>query len=711
MKEELYLIRSGKRYRLDLSTPSGITLNFKSNIFSDLSKITASYSYTFKLPMTANNRRVLGMADDIRCNSSVTHLKLKGEYVQNGIPLFENVNLYIDSIDTAYQCVMTWGDAMAFGQIKDDNLKLNELTAFNSVIEWSSTEGHIDSFVNTSILNNVVYNAGVTVYNFSYDSRVGQVRRALTSVPFVPVVPVYAILNAISRKYGISFPFAKYVYPGNWTDEEDLFDCVNKGVIPFVDHQMSTRQYTEYAVTLSQSSFSKDGPTMVEGREFKNVITFNKFVVGKDLGAYTHGNGYIYINTTVHGGSIASGFQLGWNVKVKITGCFRLKFSDLGSGETPVMKICHSKYEGYNEDGTQYSWTDIAQVVGKRVQGETDLWEFDFRDTTSSVPLEYENPYGESVSQKFWFSHTITSLSLTEQIKIVPIEIGDDGAFSGKCNPMECMPETTVLDFLKSLFFMTGTFPVFKNNTLYAVGYDVFKENIENGNVYDWTKKLTTSTTQLPKKTSFIVSDYANRNYYGMSTDNTEGGESSDSKDVYQTGLTSFYLSSGLISTKEKTVAKLPWAAPYLLNREFPNEKTGDTIKSWVLNKDSDGSIGSASVKYNAPKPALGIIIQRSISHIDNLGNTVDDGKVMSLRIWNDLSKVLQSSSMRYLQQILNKPIVITENFELNEFDLRDLDFSVPVYLNKYNAYFAIVSITRDSKGICKCELIKLPQQ
>lgn len=707
MKEELYLIRSGKRYRLDLSTPSGITLNFKSNIFSDLSKITASYSYTFKLPMTANNRRVLGMADDIRCNSSVTHLKLKGEYVQNGIPLFENVNLYINSIDTAYQCVMTWGDAMAFGQIKDDNLKLNELTAFNTTVEWTSRVGQIGSFTNNAIMNNVVYNAGVTAYNFNYDSRVGQYRVAITSLPFVPVVPVYAILQAISRKYGISFPFAK-PYTGSWTDEEDLFDCVNKGVIPFVNHQLSVKQFSEYAVTMTRPSFSKDGPVDNHGRTFKNEITFNSFTVGKPVGMGS-GNGYISVTTTVYLGTIANGFQVHWGVKVKMTGCFRLKFSGLSGSDMPVMKLCYDKYTGYDSDGMHYDWVDVSELAGRRVQGETDLWEFDFRDTTSAVPLEYEGPYGESERIVFWFSHTITSFSIVEQFKIVPTEVSDNGAFSGKCNPMECMPETTVLDFLKSLFFMTGTFPVFKNNTLYAVGYDVFKDNIENGNVYDWTKKLTTSTTQLPTKTLFIVSDYANRNYYAMSTDNTEGGASSDSKDVYQKGLVSFYLSSGLISTKEKTVAKLPWAAPYLLNREFPNEKTGDTIKSWVLNKDSDSM--ATAVKYNAPKPALGIIIQRSISHIDNLGNTIDDGKVMSMRIWNDLSKVLQSSSMKYLQQILNKPIVITEKFELNEFDLRDLDFSVPVYLNKYNAYFAIVSITRDSKGICKCELIKLPPQ
>ena len=54
---------------------------------------------------------------------------------------------------------------------------------------------------------------------------------------------------------------------------------------------------------------------------------------------------------------------------------------------------------------------------------------------------------------------------------------------------------------------------------------------------------------------------------------------------------------------------------------------------------------------------------------------------------------------------------MITENLRLNEHDLRMLDYTVPVYLEKYGAYFAIVSISRDSKGVCKCELIKLPEE
>ena len=109
MTEELYIIDGAKRLKVDLSIPSGITLSFQSNIFGDLSKITCSHTYTFKLPLTANNRRVFDNADDIRCVSNKIRRRLKAEYVQNGIPLFSNANLYIESTDACFNAIMTWG--------------------------------------------------------------------------------------------------------------------------------------------------------------------------------------------------------------------------------------------------------------------------------------------------------------------------------------------------------------------------------------------------------------------------------------------------------------------------------------------------------------------------------------------------------------------------------------------------------------------------
>ena len=55
MKEELYI----DDQIVDLYPDKPITLNFKSNILHDISKITASNSYTIQLPKTTRNRCVL----------------------------------------------------------------------------------------------------------------------------------------------------------------------------------------------------------------------------------------------------------------------------------------------------------------------------------------------------------------------------------------------------------------------------------------------------------------------------------------------------------------------------------------------------------------------------------------------------------------------------------------------------------------------------
>ena len=81
----------------------------------------------------------------------------------------------------------------------------------------------------------------------------------------------------------------------------------------------------------------------------------------------------------------------------------------------------------------------------------------------------------------------------------------------------------------------------------------------------------------------------------------------------------------------------------------------------------------------------------------------------MFMVVINPFRDVYESDDYDYLQEIVYRPYVITESFRLDEFDLRDIDYTRPVYLEKYNAYFAIVSIQRDANGKCKCELIKLP--
>lgn len=128
VKEELYIIVDGVRKQLDLSLPSGITLNFVSNLFNDLSKINASYSYTFKLPRTANNVRVLEIVDDVRADGKFTRIKNDAEYVYDGVSLFSNANMYISGVEKeSISAVMTWNVNKGLQELEKHDMSLQEL--------------------------------------------------------------------------------------------------------------------------------------------------------------------------------------------------------------------------------------------------------------------------------------------------------------------------------------------------------------------------------------------------------------------------------------------------------------------------------------------------------------------------------------------------------------------------------------------------------
>lgn len=163
MKEELFVLTDSGYERLDLSEPSGIQLNYKSNLFGDLSKIECSHTYTFKLPMTINNRRLLDFAEDIRHQSNMIRKRLSASYYQNGVNLFQNANLYIDSIGTSYNAVMTWDVIDGMTAIKDNDIPLNELPNNNDETRFGGVEATTEdkAFSNTELVLHPIYNCGI----------------------------------------------------------------------------------------------------------------------------------------------------------------------------------------------------------------------------------------------------------------------------------------------------------------------------------------------------------------------------------------------------------------------------------------------------------------------------------------------------------------------------------------------------------------------
>lgn len=261
MKEELYIIVNGGRRALDLPKPSGITLKWVSNLFSDLSKMTCSYSYTFKLPMTTRNRVAFDLADDVRYNSAFRGRRIDAEFLMNGVNICPNANLYISETDkTNFSCVMTWGVLKGFQKLKESTLKLNELGNLGSIF-WKDDDTTLQYGKPTRGLSNMDdlvypdYDAGCPHY---------------AGTPPKPCMPVYRLIQLINEKFGVKFSIGRLLeadfgvmplanfnnrnYHGGYVYD----DYVTNGVVPLVNTNIdSSEQVVEGVIQIDSFTMKR----------------------------------------------------------------------------------------------------------------------------------------------------------------------------------------------------------------------------------------------------------------------------------------------------------------------------------------------------------------------------------------------------------------------------------------------------------------------
>ena len=699
MYEELYIIDNGKRLRVDLSIPSGITLNFKSNIFGDLSKITCSYTYTFKLPLTANNRRVLDNADDVRCISNKIRRRLRAEYLQDGIPLFANANLYIESTDTCFNAVMTWGVISGFQTLKDDDISIRKLPLEAKPI-FGPCNAKIDEYSNTADYVQPLYNAGLT-----YISDSGWKDQYNTYSVFpLPAIPVYRLIQLINTQYGTKFKLGSEYSYGDTTENHKI---ISLGVIPCVNVDQQPEGETEKSVLETNIGCYMKGPYagiehILTGATNDAAPTDSRFSLVKD------GNGFTIGIKVTSDAALSS----------EVDGCIYAKFThepnqykgqgrvDMGAPDTTGITPKLTFY--YTTNGT--SAASITSIEGRFSWDNNWCWIFDFSKERGRDRLSINVPPNATVFCAIEAEANALQMSSSTIYKLIRfyekvdpnnIQWNKPEASAGaiQMDLMSNLPDISCMTLMKALFFMLGAFPSINSaGEIIPVYYTALRDNIIAGNAVDWSQKMTTEYSALPAKMTYSVSGFGQRNFYMMKNDNADGEGGEDETDVYAPGKGIIYVGNEVID-RNKTIIQLPFYAPYIKNKKSPFLATGNTMKFWYHENDE--------VKTKEAKPCFGTIKPL----VQTSSGTPTGVQWMSMEIWNDFVNINSDPSYSYLSRIMENPIIITENLRLNEHDLRNLDYNMPVYLSKYGAFFAVVSITRDSKGISKCELLKLPEE
>lgn len=744
MYEELYIIKDGDRKKIDLQSPSGITLNFKSNFFGDLSKITCSYSYTFKLPLTRNNRELFENAEDIRATSNMVRKRFTAEFLQNGINLFSDANLYISAVqNNEYEAVMTWGVVRGFEALKDNDVSLRELPILGTTnmarygIQtdvprpelWSNDASYFIPLRKKE--SSYIYNGEKYVYGREYGSG------------SLPVVPVKRIIDTINAFYGTSFYFGESVDGSTqWNSESNSFDgvtgptLINFGVVPLVKKDLTDEQYAERTGTLTNVSIINNYSLGAASNIWADFKAYN--VIGFDYEPPTVNNYYsIGSNGSSATGKLYTFFRKSGALveKALLDGYIRVSLNAIGSRwngttleyheevEEVKLIIYQRKWqlkEGSSTNG-EIVYEEAVAITGKYttpdvvVDGdyryEYAVYEFDFRDADGRNRLSLDDFGSSSESYPFFMSisEDVREVLEVNDFKIIPDGYMSDSVTSGyEIDIQSNLPDISCMTFVKSLYYMIGAFPIADaEGRIIPIYYsDLYNNIYKHNTAIDWSAKICSAPTKLPEKIEYKVSDLARKNYYLMKNDELENESSSEREDVYESGMGCIICDNETLS-KEKTIIQLPYYGAFLQDANRPSVETGNDMK-YTKHNDDD------TTEFVEAKPAIGIVIPVEEctyeTPITDPPTCIALGTyAMLLHIWDGFKKMDEDYSYDCLQTIVRRPTVITETLSLNELDLRDIDYSVPIYLQKYNAYFAIVSITRKRNGVCKCELIKLP--
>ncbi|WP_305313338.1 hypothetical protein [Paramuribaculum intestinale] len=739
MREDLYALTDSGYQRVDLNEPSGIQLNFKSNMFGDLSKVTCSHSYTFKLPMTVNNRRIFDYAEDIRHQSGMIRKRITASYSQNGINLFQNANLYIESIGSSYNAVMTWDVIGGLTALKDNDISLRELPNSNVETDFGfpGTSTEVEAFDNTELVLNPIYNSGVPYYrwNIPYVKTTGRPNLSRYTGFYaypMPVVPVYKLLQMINSHFGTSFNLGDAVTKGNAKSFNPKKEVIEKGVIPLVGKDLNYEERLQRKCYLSGIKFSYVNTKIEEENElyFPDVIQFTQVKIGAPGDYFESGS----LKLSKHDRTGTNYSNVGVkpkikNISVEFDGCIQAAFNDFpanrhdSNDEVPTLSIYQRQQVWYNDRTggrsayrAYYEWFELDSIDGEAIgsNGGYRIFEFDFALANGATRLSCENVKAAGGSLLFVFSHRLYRIvSMQKDIEVF-LKNSDRCIVPHSMDVISNLPDIGCLAFVKSLFYMMGAFPIVTSSKeIVPRFFSEISDNLKSGNVLDWSSKLPGSASDLPTEIKFTSGDFAQRNYYLMKSDDIDSTYDPEDldDDVYASGVGTLNVDNSTLEISS-TVIQVPFFAPFILNRKIPSFDTGSTIKSWTLADEADSKERNSiynRLEFCEPEPALGIIKERDITQELNTGEISVKGQVMTMEVWNGFSQLQTNDSYKYLQEIIRKPFVIKEDMLLTEFDLLDLDYTRPVYLDKYNSYFAIVSIQRDSNGKCKCELIKLP--
>lgn len=592
MKEELYI----KGESVDLGD-SEITLNFKSNLLGDISKITASNSYTITLPRTNKNIRLLDFPDVAGHESYMMRDYFNVEYYRNGVKLFDAKAVLISCSEDVFDVALTWGMSEKFIQLMNDDRSIQEFA--DMALPWNSSTTYDNGLVDGQLSHGYIrHNAGIDV-----DSNRDKI--------FIhPSVNCMRLLEEIASYYGLTMEWGSY------------------------------KQYIEllYLPLISQKASSKYN--FFEANITGTLDSDIKYVKFTQINRV---DGINISNTETYGDVVRIyETSLDWELDILIS---TNKHNTLN-----VVELAFYSNAQYIKS-LQISSNDIGLCAYKGVI-PFDITEYS--NITIRIRINNGALLGIIKSYIKIFSEDVQSVSYNQYY---PIGIN--------------LPNISVVDFIKQICWLFGLFAIKIDTGVFFMPVSKIIDNKKKA--VDWSKKLV-PTGWTAKETSYTFGDFAQKNYFRY--EENENAKSADGYMVVQNKTLDH----------EKDLVKLPYTA---------GGDNGDMRAVPYFKWSDDGTI--------VELVDCGDRIMQLVISFDSQGKEDARLDFSDLKFQNRVSRF----GLSFYQDIIKSPFVIKDTFRLTEIDLKNIDYTIPVYIERYAAFFAIISI-KSQGDYSECELLKL---
>lgn len=666
----------------DLSDDSPLALTFQINNLADVKNQSGNTSNQFKIPLTQNNRRILGFPDDIRVTTNTPYTQLKAVIIQDGIEVLPFGLCEINDADNNNADItIISGNVDFFDQIDGQLYDMGDSTTVygakkpflpyqhkwnldNAVNSRNNTGGYIYSVIDYGNLSPLA----------PYTVNVRRLR---------PGFFLHTAIELIIAQTG-------YKAIGSMLSDE----LYNKIIIPFANDTFEHgTDYQTQPDELGMLAYTNTDQTTTHFSQFdpygKGTFTFGRI----DSDPKHQFDGSTFIATEIFTGEVLVTIPSFY---------FRGRVNDKHPSNLNVIIYLQTPDGDLQTATFNYDMSEFTRVPGTSGGGLQGYRTFPIQKISSTI--DFLPGYRVTVRWEFFGDNPQTFIMYNGAS--LSIKANNNNVLFGQ--DIQCeriFPGISQKDLLKDTLQRFGIICQ-SDNTTKTISFSSFKDIVRNIPIAeDWTKKC----VDLGKSNSFRLGDYAQINNLLYKTDDA---------------ITVTHYADDVININNKN---LP-ATIDLFNGQFApslnSPYVGGSVAQ-ILKIDVSGNSDDFTIS-TAPR----ILVDQKLN-LFNTGATVTFTDGTNNRVVNDVISTpyfyklngpfslmwkdqdgkpgLRKLYYKELERILTQAKKVIRYFILTPRDISELDLLVPVYLEQDNAYFYINKIDSWRKGqAIKVELIKI---